>query len=235
MTDALDRSIAAPVGTPARDTTVRGDRTRDRLLDAAEAMVAAAGYDLPSHRTLAARAGVHVALIHYHFGSKDALYDAALARRAPLAARAWREALDAACAGAPPDAGAVFHAWWRPFAEALDDRGAIGRDYLCMVARLADRPAGESLRTRYFGDIEDRYLRTLRRGIAGARPPDLAAGWCYATRLMNDVLLRRCGYPGGPCGRTDDGGDELEGLLAWLASGMQSCARGARVVPADAT
>ena len=230
-------SIAAsprPSARPPRDTTARGDRTRDRLLDAAEAMVAAAGYDLPSHRTLAARAGVHVALIHYHFGSKDALYDAALARRAPLAARAWRDALDAACAGGPPDAGALLHAWWRPFGAALDGRGAIGRDYLCMVARLADRPAGDGLRARYFGDVEDRYLRALRRGIAGARPRDLAAGWCYATRLLNDVLLRRCGHPGGPCARADDGDDALERLFAWLAAGMQSCAGGARAVAAGA-
>lgn len=234
MTDALDRSIAAPVGTPPRDTTARGDRTRDRLLDAAEAMVAAAGYEMPSHRTLAARAGVHVALIHYHFGSKDALYDAALARRAPLAARAWRDALDAACAAGPPGAGTLLHAWWRPLGAALDGRGAIGRDYLCMVARLADRPAGDGLRARFFGDVEDRYLRALRRGIAGARPRDLAAGWCCATRLLNDVLLTRCGHPGGPCARADDGDDELERLIAWLAAGMQSCAGGARAVSANA-
>jgi len=97
--------------------------------------------------------------------------------RAPLAARAWRDALDAACAAGPPDVGTLLHPWWRPLGAALDGCGAIGRDYPCMVARLADRPAGDRLRARYFGDIEDRYRGRCAAGSApGGRATSRPAG-----------------------------------------------------------
>ncbi|HEY8243380.1 MAG TPA: helix-turn-helix domain-containing protein, partial [Casimicrobiaceae bacterium] len=50
--------------------------TRRRLLDAAEALVADEGYSAPSHRSIARRAGVHVALVNYHYGSKEMLLEA---------------------------------------------------------------------------------------------------------------------------------------------------------------
>src|SRR5665213_2015532 len=79
----------------ARITTLprRGDATRERLLDAAETLVADHGFSDPSHRALAGNAGVHVALVNYHFGSKELLFEEALARRASRLADAWHAAL----------------------------------------------------------------------------------------------------------------------------------------------
>jgi AcrR family transcriptional regulator len=64
------------------DATTSRDKsalTRRRLLDAAEALVADEGYSAPSHRSIARRAGVHVALVNYHYGSKEMLLEAVVA------------------------------------------------------------------------------------------------------------------------------------------------------------
>ncbi len=53
-------------------------RTKDAILAAARAQFAARGYTATTLRSVARAAGVHPALIHHHFGSKEQLYDAAL-------------------------------------------------------------------------------------------------------------------------------------------------------------
>ena len=50
--------------------------TRRVLLDAAEECFAKAGFAGATTRQMAARAGVNVATLHYHFGSKEELFQA---------------------------------------------------------------------------------------------------------------------------------------------------------------
>jgi AcrR family transcriptional regulator len=52
--------------------------TRDRILAATIELIADVGWSGITTRGVAARAGVNVALLHYHFGSKDALLREAL-------------------------------------------------------------------------------------------------------------------------------------------------------------
>jgi AcrR family transcriptional regulator len=48
--------------------------TKGRILAAAEAVFAARGFDGASTREIAARAGVNISSLHYHWASKEALY-----------------------------------------------------------------------------------------------------------------------------------------------------------------
>ena len=45
--------------------------TKQKILDAAEQLIAEQGYAATSLRQIIAEAGVNLASIHYHFGSKD--------------------------------------------------------------------------------------------------------------------------------------------------------------------
>jgi AcrR family transcriptional regulator len=58
--------------------------TRVRIVEAAEAEFADHGFDGVSVRQIALRADVPVALINYHFGSKEGLYRAIFEMRAPM-------------------------------------------------------------------------------------------------------------------------------------------------------
>lgn len=55
--------------------------TRDQILDTAERLFAEFGIDGVSIRTITAEAGVNLAAIHYHFGSKEALVREVFVRR----------------------------------------------------------------------------------------------------------------------------------------------------------
>ena len=54
--------------------------TKDRILDASEALFARDGSSGASLRAITQRAKVNLAAVHYHFGSKDYLLEAVLAR-----------------------------------------------------------------------------------------------------------------------------------------------------------
>jgi len=55
--------------------------TRTRILDAAEELFMQHGFEATSMRLLTARAGVNLAAVNYHFGSKHALIEAVFRRR----------------------------------------------------------------------------------------------------------------------------------------------------------
>ena len=57
------------------------DDTRERILNAAEALFAEHGFANTSLRTITTRARVNLAAVNYHFGSKEALIQAVFARR----------------------------------------------------------------------------------------------------------------------------------------------------------
>ena len=58
------------------EKTVRGDQTRQALLDAATEIFGRDGFHAASSRKIASAAGVNQALISYHFGGKLGLYHA---------------------------------------------------------------------------------------------------------------------------------------------------------------
>src|SRR3989440_11861442 len=55
--------------------------TRIRILDAAEELFMQHGFEGTSMRLLTTKAGVNLAAVNYHFGSKDALIEAVFRRR----------------------------------------------------------------------------------------------------------------------------------------------------------
>jgi len=78
----------------------RGDETRRRLLAAALVAFSRYGYDGVSTRQLAQRAGVNLAAIPYHFGSKAGVYQAVVDGIAVHLGAPLRRAADAARAAA---------------------------------------------------------------------------------------------------------------------------------------
>lgn len=75
------------------------DQTRERILDAAQALFVASGFAAVSMREIAARSGVTKSLIHHHFGSKEALWE--LVKERAIAAYAEAQASDLRQASTP--------------------------------------------------------------------------------------------------------------------------------------
>src|SRR6266498_56063 len=58
-----------------------GAATKERILDAAEALFMEHGFEATTLRAITAAAGVNLAAVNYHFGSKEELFQAVLTRR----------------------------------------------------------------------------------------------------------------------------------------------------------
>jgi len=108
--------------------------TRTRILDAAEELFMQHGFEATSMRQLTAKAGVNLAAVNYHFGSKDALIEAVFRRRLdPMnAARiAELEKLEG------PSPEAIIRAFIGPGLRLLEDaKVAAAISYACSAAPI---------------------------------------------------------------------------------------------------
>lgn len=98
--------------------------TRDRILDEAELLFAEHGFEGTSMRAITTAAGVNLAAINYHFGSKTGLLHETMRRRIEPVNQERIRRLDAAVAAASPGAPpveAIVDAFIRPAVEKLAD------------------------------------------------------------------------------------------------------------------
>jgi AcrR family transcriptional regulator len=134
--------------------------TRTRILDAAEELFAAKGFDGTSIRAITRAADVNVAAIHYHFGSKEEVLRGVTDRIVgPLNERRFEllEQSIAESAPGPPSLEAVLDAFIRPDFEALQDLrpsaahfvGRIYADQTPWIRQMASDQFAET-RSRFF-------------------------------------------------------------------------------------
>lgn len=216
----------------AKPAALRGAATRDSLLDAAELLVADLGFRTPSHRMIAGQAKAHVALVNYHFSSKEMLFEAAIERRAGRLVEVWRAALNAVRVRPSWKVEDVLDAWWTPFGtrDLLDDKP--WSNYLCVVVRIAAATDGEAWYQRYFGIVDRDFHQALADALPGTERDDVEAGFRYARNLMGEVLLYRCGRTGGTSRPRGFREDDIDRLLNYLGSGMRGLS-GKVAMPVD--
>lgn len=103
-------------------SAVAGDSkvaTKQRLIEAAEALFADEGFDRVSVRDITNKAAANVAAVNYHFGSREGLVAVVMARQInPVTEErmARLEALEKRAAGKPVPVEEVLEAFIRPFA-----------------------------------------------------------------------------------------------------------------------
>ncbi len=114
--------------------------TRDRILATAERLFAERGYHAVSLRDIGGEADAQIALISYHFGSKELLYRAVFERRLTPVTERRRAGLAAAMAATQgrPGIEAVLDAFARPWIEIRDTEE--GQFYARLIAREVNDP-----------------------------------------------------------------------------------------------
>lgn len=140
------------------------EATRQAILDAAEELFARDGFAATSLRALTAHAGVNLAAVHYHFGSKEELAMAALSRRfSPVNAERCRQ-LDALEAAGLPTAEPIMRAFLLP---VLQLGGACGDDVCVMIGRLvAEQPPFlRPYLAAQFRPVAQRFVAALARAL----------------------------------------------------------------------
>ena len=120
--------------------------TRTRILDAAEELFMQHGFEGTSMRQLTARAGVNLAAVNYHFGSKDALIEAVFRRRldAMNAQRiAELDRLEKDAAGRPIAPAAIIRAFVGASLRMIEDAKCGGRNFIRLLGRSYSDPQKE--------------------------------------------------------------------------------------------
>ncbi len=201
--------------------------TKQAILDAGEELLGQHGFAGTSLRQLTTRAGVNLAAVHYHFGNKEGLAQAVLARRIePINAERLRR-LDAVTAGLGyrrPDLRAVVDAFVSPVLELLPDDADHGRMCRMFGRIMAEQPPFlVAFLRQQFGAIAERFVRAL-----GAAQPGLdgeEAMWrlhfaigALAHTLQHADTLRD--FSGGRCDARDMQATRNR-LVDFIAGGMR--------------
>jgi len=149
--------------------------TQTRILDAAEELFLLHGFEGASMRMLTARAGVNLAAINYHFGSKDALIEAVLRRRLdPMNTSriAALDRLEAEAAGRPLDPAAIIGAFVGTSLRMIEDARGGGRNFIRLLGRTYTDPDKRirALIGQLYAPAMERYKAAFVRAL-----PDLPA------------------------------------------------------------
>lgn len=147
--------------------------TKQKILDAAEELFGENGYASTSLRTVIAKAGVNLAAIHYHFGTKQDLLDQVILRKVGPINDLRLKLLDQFEAEAAPGIAPmekIVEAFLAP--PILVERGA---SFIKLMGRVHSEGIGQQVAQRNFQPVVARFLSALRRALPAM--PDKEIAW----------------------------------------------------------
>lgn len=212
--------------------SARGGDTRERLLDAAERLFAERGFEGASMRALAQTAGASLSSTNYHFGTKEALLQAVLRRRAGPMNAVRLQRLDEAeySAGDGPVAlDEILDAFVRPLFEvrAADSTNRMRPAWIATRLFSDPAPLVSRIRSELFIDVDARFLAALARALPQRPRHEIEIAYQLTNGLLIHFAAGRV-FDSAP-DRDPDGEGEavLRELLAYAGAGLHRLEEGA--------
>src|SRR5260221_7688611 len=140
--------------------------TKGKILDTAERLFGEKGYDATSLRQIIAEAGVNLAAIHYHFGSKEELLDEVVLRKAaPVNAEriAMLDRAEKDAGGQPLPVEVILRAMLVPMANAANEHP----EFVKGMGRVIQEGLLMSIVQKHFQTVIGRIVGALRRAVPG--------------------------------------------------------------------
>lgn len=172
-----------------------GDETRERILDAAEELFAAHGFHGASLRDVASAMECSIALVKYHFGTKDLLFESVVKRRAAYMAEVRTLALETArtsARGKPVPVEELVAGYVWPFIERSVAGDMGWRNYSLFVARHANSPEFSRVIGEHYDPTARQYLTEFERTFPAMPQKDLF----YAFSFMVGAMVSTVAQPG---------------------------------------
>ncbi|MBL8447083.1 MAG: TetR family transcriptional regulator [Zoogloeaceae bacterium] len=147
-----------------------GSDTRARILDAAERLVTQHGYAATSVRMITREAGVPVALVNYHFGSKQGLMEAIYARaldRPEEPRVGYLDRLEAQADGAPLAVEVLVDAFISTALRLTQRENLSGTVFKQLIGQAFYEPgnSGETFFPGEYQETIERYKRAFQRAL----------------------------------------------------------------------
>lgn len=195
--------------------------TKARILDAAEALFMEQGFTTTSLRAITARAGVNLAAVNYHFGSKDELIRAVFTRRLEPLNReriALLDELEAQAQGRPLPPEKIFEAFLMAGVRVARDARRGGALFIRLLGRAFTDSTGQvrKLLPEQFEESVARYKAALARALPQLPERELVwrlhfiFGTIAYTMGGSDVLELTRRHP------LNDDGNDAEALIRHL-------------------
>jgi AcrR family transcriptional regulator len=150
--------------------------TKQQILDVAERLFADKGFAGTSLRSVVREANVNLAAVHYHFGSKEGLYRAVVARIAEQIVTAQLGQLSkCVSASDPPQLEAILAAFLAPPLEILVNAGEQSIHRARFIGRCRTEPDPvQAIVHKEFHPSEQAFLDILQRSLPDQSRTELA-------------------------------------------------------------
>ena len=161
--------------------------TKQKILDTAAELFAEDGYAATSLRRIIAKAGVNLAAVHYHFGTKQDLLDQIIIEKVgPLNDRRLEllDRFEAEAAPNPPSVEKILEAFLSP-AIMLAHRSGI----IKIMARFHSEKSGMEAVLRNFRPLLLRYTAALHRTLPGMSEAEIAWKVHFLIGSMTQTIL----------------------------------------------
>ncbi len=200
--------------------------TKQKIMDVAERLFGDQGYDATSLRHIIAEAGVNLAAVHYHFGSKeDLLLELVMRKIRPVNEQrlALLDQAEAESAPNPPSVEKVLEAFLMPALQANKSPG-----FVKLMGRLHAEGSATAIFLKHFEPMITRFRSALKKAVPEV--PDQELDW--RSHFMVGAMAHM--FAGKPVLRTaasyDDPRLVIQYLIAFLNGGFHAPA----VEPAEA-
>ncbi|MBP7488534.1 MAG: TetR family transcriptional regulator [Azospira sp.] len=144
--------------------------TRERILDAAEHLFTENGFEGTSMRMITGAAGVNLAAVNYHFGSKEQLIQEVFRRRLTWLNQERLRILDeleAEAAGKPLKPSLIVDAFFGTLIRMAEHEALGGRTFLRLIGRTMTEPSGfiRAFFAEEYAGVVDRYKQALFKAL----------------------------------------------------------------------
>ena len=168
--------------------------TRERILDVAERLFADSGFASTSLRDITAEAGVNLAAVNYHFGSKEALLGAILERRIrPMNDRrlALLDQVEAEAGAGAAAVEQIVAAFLHPAFRQVAAMGSHRRQLLKLLGQLHTQanPETRKLFFRQFDEVRMRFTASFQRALPDIDPDEVARRMMYIVGAMSYIMM----------------------------------------------
>lgn len=168
---------------------LRGEATRERVLDAAERLFSEQSFEGVSIRQIAAQAGVTLGVVGFHGGSKLDLFKTVLKRRAAtLDAERRRTLTELRRLGQAPTMRDFIAAYMGPYLEIASGGDPQWSAYARLIARtVSDDRSYEYVREIY-DPVAREYLDAINGAIPGLDREKLVAAFVMSVSSMLTIV-----------------------------------------------
>ena len=190
------------------NASARNSDTRERILNAAELLFMENGYDATSMRHITKQAGVNLAAVNYHFGSKEALIQDVFRRRLEWLnverLRVLGE-MEAAANGAALKPSQIVDALFGTLLRMADDESVGGPTFVKLLGRTLTDPTKfiNTFLAREHAYVMDRFKEALFKAL-----PD----------VPKSEIIWRFHFMLGATSYAIAGTDVLSGITDWQLS-----------------